>query len=564
MHAVRSFLLLCSMKRIFFFLVLLPFAVGMLAQNQGKSRVGSANVAHEIKPAVLDIIPSSIKFVDATGNRAIDASEDCKLIFQVMNRGAGAGYGCIARATAAGTTTDISVQDQPIGVIPINGTQTIELPIISGKHTENGRIEIVFRVDEPNGFGSSPYKISIDTRGFAAPFLQVADYTITGSSSVLERRTPFDLQVLIQNTQYGLAEDITVDIELPEGVVIMGGDEHATIKQMRAGETKSLDYTLAARMDYAENTIPIKVNIKEKYGKYAQDKLITLELNQSMSVTKLQVQSVKEEKPDEIRLASLTSEVDKNIPHNPTTNTKTFAFIMANENYRTLAPVPCALNDGEVFGKYCRETLGLPAENVHISKDMTLNEMRQMIDLLVQIATYNPQSHIIFYYAGHGAPDESSKEAFLIPIDSYQVNAAACYGLDELYNQFRALTNNRVTVFLDACFSGKNRDDSMLASARGIAIAPKKNVVQGNLVVFSAASGDQTALPYEKEGHGMFTYFLLKKLQETKGDVTYGELKAYLETLVPQQSLTVNKKVQNPTVNPAPSLGDSWQTWKLK
>ncbi len=552
------------MKRIFSILVLLSFVFGIFAQMQGKSRIGSVNVAHEVVPAVLDIIPTSIRFVDATGNRAIDASEHSKLIFQVTNRGAGVGYGCVARVTVSGTTTGIVVKDVPVKVIPANGIQIVEIPILSDKTTENGRIDLIFRVEEPNGFGSSPYKISIDTRGFAAPFLQLADYTLTGSSSTLERRTPFDLQVLIQNTQYGLAEDIRVDIELPDGVFVMGGTEHVTIPQMKAGETKSLMYTLAARMDYPLDTIPVKVNIREKYGRYAKNGLITLKLNQSIGVTKMQVQAVAEEKPDEIQLASLTSEVDKNIPHNPSANTKTFAFIFANENYRTLAHVPCAINDGDIFAKYCRETLGLPAENVHISKDMTLNEMRQMIDLLVQIATYNPQSHIIFYYAGHGAPDEATKEAFLIPIDSYQVNANACYGLNELYNQFRTLTNNRVTVFLDACFSGKNRDDKMLASARGIAIAPKQNIVQGNLVVFSAASGDQTALPYEKEGHGMFTYFLLKKLQETKGEVTYQELKTYLETKVPQQSLTVNKKVQNPTVTSSPNLGDAWQTWKLK
>jgi hypothetical protein len=36
---------------------------------------------------------------------------------------------------------------------------------------------------------------------------------------------------------------------------------------------------------------------------------------------------------------------------------------------------------------------------------------------------------------------------------------------------------------------------------------------QGNMVVFSAAQGDETAYPNNDEKHGMFTYFLLKKLQ---------------------------------------------------
>ncbi len=268
---------------------------------------------------------------------------------------------------------------------------------------------------------------------------------------------------------------------------------------------------------------------------------------------------VKEVKPVEV-----VSDVDMNIPQNPTTNTNTFAFIIANENYESLAKVPCAINDGKIFADYCRKTLGLPEENVHFESDLTFAKMHQLIVLLTDIAYYNPDSHIIFYYAGHGAPDEATKEAYLMPVDAYRVDPIVCYGLDKLYAQLKSLRNNRVTVFLDACFSGKNRDEQMLASARGVAIAPKKNTVEGNLVVFSAASGDQTALPYEKQGHGMFTYFLLKKLQETKGNVTYNDLKAYLEMKVPQQSLNTNKKKQNPTISTSAALGNSWQSWKLK
>ncbi len=555
------------MKRIYFLLVVLSLAVVVMADNETTTRMGSVNIVKEIKPAILDIVPNSLQFVDATGNHAIDASETSKLIFQVANHGTGDGYGCVARVTATGATSGISVKNsQSLSVIPVNGMQTVEIPITSDMNTADGTLELTFQVDEPNGFGTPPNKITINTRAFVAPFLQVADHTITGSSGVLQRRVPFDLQVIVQNTQYGLAEDVVVDVELPTGISMIGGQEHVTIPQMKAGEVKPLEYALIARVDYASNTIPVKVNIREKYGKYAKNEVITLQLNQNLDVKKYTIDAAKEERPEEIELYSLTSDVDKNIPTNPTTNTNTFAFIIANENYESLAKVPCAINDGKIFADYCRQTLGLPKDNVHFETDLTFAKMGQIVSLLTDIAQYNPNSHIIFYYAGHGAPNEATKEAFLMPIDAFRVDPMFCYGLDKLYGQFKALTNNRVTVFLDACFSGTNRDEKMLASAsaRGVAIAPKQNKVEGNLVIFSAASGDQTALPYEKEGHGMFTYFLLKKLQETSGNVTYSELKTYLETKVPQQSLTANKKKQNPTVTTSATLGSSWLNWTLK
>jgi hypothetical protein len=62
----------------------------------------------------------------------------------------------------------------------------------------------------------------------------------------------------------------------------------------------------------------------------------------------------------------------------------------------------------------------------------------------------------------------------------------------------------------------------------------------------------------------MFTYFLLKKLQESKGDVTLGELGDYLKENVKRSSIRVNNKEQNPQVNPSPQLMAVWQTLKLR
>ena len=121
-----------------------------------------------------------------------------------------------------------------------------------------------------------------------------------------------------------------------------------------------------------------------------------------------------------------------------------------------------------------------------------------------------------------------------------------------------------VFVFLDACFSGAQRSGDMMASARGVAIKAKESAPIGNMVVFTATQGDETAYPYREQGHGLFTYFLLKKLQETEGNVTLGELGNYITRNVRQQSIIVNNKSQTPTVTPSVGMEDKWQEIKLK
>ena len=257
--------------------------------------------------------------------------------------------------------------------------------------------------------------------------------------------------------------------------------------------------------------------------------------------------------------------LDKNIPVTNATNANTFAVIIGNENYQRVSKVEFALNDAKIFAEYCQKTLGLPKNNIRSYTDATYGTMMTALDDIAQISkAYNGNINVIFYYAGHGVPDESTKNAFLLPVDVDGSKTNLCLSVSSLYDKLNALNARQVTVFMDACFSGSQRGDGMLVSARGVALKVKNDTPQGNMVVFSAATGDQTAFPFKEKGHGMITYFLLKKLRDTKGDVTLGELGQYITDNVRQQSVVVNRRVQTPTVMPAGALGDGWKNIKLK
>lgn len=121
-----------------------------------------------------------------------------------------------------------------------------------------------------------------------------------------------------------------------------------------------------------------------------------------------------------------------------------------------------------------------------------------------------------------------------------------------------------ITYFMDACFTGANREGSMLVAARGVAREPKKATIEGNTVVFSAASGDETAMAFKEKGHGLFTYYLLKKLQETKGNATYGEIADYINENVKKEAFLTNEKPQNPNVMTSDKIADGWRKMTLK
>lgn len=258
------------------------------------------------------------------------------------------------------------------------------------------------------------------------------------------------------------------------------------------------------------------------------------------------------------------SDVDVNIPYSGKNNSNTFAVIIANENYGKLSNVPFALNDGNTFALYCKRTLGIPEKNILQFNDATYGSMRAAFsDLRLINDVVGEDMKVIFYYAGHGAPDDATLDPYLIPVDAARVNKDVCVPLASIYQDLGRMKLKSATVFLDACFSGATRDGSMVVAARGIARVPKKAGLSGKVAVFSATSGEQTAMPYNEKGHGMFTYFLLKRLQETEGNISLMDLKEYLNTNVPRHSTIVNRKDQTPTVLVSNAASAEWDSWKL-
>ncbi len=258
------------------------------------------------------------------------------------------------------------------------------------------------------------------------------------------------------------------------------------------------------------------------------------------------------------------SRIDIDIPTVMGENNKTFAVIIGNENYRMVPHVEYAQNDAKIFAAYCQKTLGLPARNIRSYSDATYGTMLAALKDIKDIAdAYNGNIDVIFYYAGHGIPDGKGN-AYLLPVDADGTQTEVCMPTSRLYQKLNELSAMKLVVFMDACFSGAQRGDGMLMAARGVAIKSVSDIPAGNSVVFCASNGEETAFPFKEKGHGMFTYFLLKKLQETKGDVTLGDLASYIVEQVCQQSVIINRKLQTPTVIPSRSISESWKNMKLK
>jgi hypothetical protein len=549
------------------------FLSGLNGQEATKSRTGSGYVSitkDPPKPPYIEIVPGSLAFSDPDGNQMINANESAKIIFSLKNSGQGPGLNLNAKLAEKNSVPGLTLsQTKALGTLDPGKTIQVEIPVTGTMNTTDTKASFSIAIDEANGFGTDPVIIEVPVKAFVSPMIKIVDYKVTSQSgTTIEKKKPFEVQVLVQNVGQGKAENITVSVVLPDPVnmFITEGNALVDITNLAAGEQKLIDYSFVANNNYAAGDIKLNFLVKERYNKYAENKSVVIAMNQKVASEKLVVQG-KTEEAKKFEIGSLTSSIDKNIPFNAAKNPNRIALIIGNEDYsgnlNAEINVAFAVNDATVFKQYAVNTMGVPEENVIFKTNATAGEMRKNIDLTSRLLEkMGPQSELIFYYAGHGLPDEATKVPYLIPVDVEAGNLTAAIKLSDVYSQFGKSGAGRVTVFLDACFSGGGRSQGLLA-ARGVKIVPKVESIVGNMVVFAASSEDQSALPLNRERHGLFTYFLLKKLQETSGNITYEQLAESVRKDVSVESLRVNSKEQDPVVNISKELADKWKTWKI-
>lgn len=266
---------------------------------------------------------------------------------------------------------------------------------------------------------------------------------------------------------------------------------------------------------------------------------------------------------NEIKGIDVTHGVNK-APYTGRKSERTFALIIANEEYEMAGNVDMATNDGLAMKEYFSKTFGLTDKQIFYYPNATYGKIAKAIRDVKSVAeAYNGDINLVIYYAGHGIPDNATKDAYIMPVDADGTDPGVCYSLRKLYEELEAMHLKQCVVFLDACFSGAKRDGDMIIAARGVAIKAKKEKPKGSTIILSATSDEQTAFSYKEQQHGLFTYFLLKYFQDKKGKVELGELADYITTNVSQQSVMINGKKQTPTIVVSDNMGSSWRERKL-
>jgi hypothetical protein len=240
-------------------------------------------------------------------------------------------------------------------------------------------------------------------------------------------------------------------------------------------------------------------------------------------------------------------------------NPDNFALVIGVEKYMSLPDATFARRDAEAVRDHLL-ALGYPPRNVILLTDSraTKTNWAKYIEAWLP-ENVNERSTVFVFYSGHGAPDVATGQAYLVPVEGDpQYLAVSALPLEQLYSRLGALKAKRVIVALDSCFSGAGGRSVLPRGTRPLISKLDTGRIdpRGKIIALTASAADEISGTIDAQGHGAFTYFLLKGLNgaaaDKAGTTTIRGLFDYLKPNVADVARQQNRD-QTPALLPADS-----------
>ena len=236
------------------------------------------------------------------------------------------------------------------------------------------------------------------------------------------------------------------------------------------------------------------------------------------------------------------------------------AIIIGIQNYKRAPKAEFANNDAKEFHEYAIRGLGIKPENIKLLVDEDADEVNivKAFENWLPLQVNKGKTDVYVFYSGHGLPSNDGKSLYFLPhgVDKELLSRTAV-GLAEVVSALVASKPKTVTMFIDACYSGQTRGgETLLASAKPIALKTDANAFPSNFTVITASANDQISSSSPELKHGIFSFYLMKGMEgdadgNKDGKITAGEMQEYLSDKVSRQAMSMSRKQDTQLVGDA-------------
>jgi len=252
-----------------------------------------------------------------------------------------------------------------------------------------------------------------------------------------------------------------------------------------------------------------------------------------------------------------------------------WAVIIGISNYKHpgpngLANLIYADDDAKAFARTLKH---LGWSNSHIKLMLNKQATKRNIEIALEswLTKAGPNDQIVLFWAGHGFPDpENPEKVYFACYDTDISIPVTGYRMDKVRAALEERRSRNVILLADTCHAGKliTRGERGLSIVTQINKMRREKKVPKGWIFLVGADTDRKAIEHTSWANGAFTHCLIKGLSggadgyesvgPKDGIVTMGELRAYLNSAMPDETQKVLGVAKRPIITTSTGDPDIW------
>lgn len=405
---------------------------------------------------------------------------------------------------------------------------------------------IGFQVAEKSSTQIDYLKVWQLTTGAEAqlPKLAITSEKFSSASGLIASGQSVKLNFTLSNKSSEDANNVKLLYTLPANILLL---ESETNLQLKAGAQREVELVFYVNKGVDLNSIDIKLKAEGAQLEGLSEKTFTVALNQSVQTD--EVQDVQDftlmrgsnDPLKGLKAAKAIQEVSVG---------RYFALIIGIDKYSgDWKPLKNAVNDAKAVSEKLTSSYEFQSIRTLYNEQATRTNILKEYEWLM--ANVRENDNLLIFYSGHGDYNESLQKGFWVPSDATSSSISGLISNTDIQAFLSGIKSKHTFLIADACFSGD------IFRGKTLTI-PYENSFKYYNQIYSKPSrtaltsgGVEPVMDGGKDGHSVFTYYLLKSLTNNQNQFfdasqLYNDLKVAV----------INNSNQTPGFSPIVNTGD--------
>ena len=539
------------------------------------SKLKRERAVAKAKPARLKV--EEVRFNDTGNIKGLIGGDSAVIALKLKNYGGFAGK---VKAVVECKASNITIPSEfNLGDLAAGQLKKLEITVKSDYGLKDGTVTVNIGFQEEQGNPPDPVALEFQTFKIIPPKFEIAGINIDdgsyketerlafgNSNGIIEPGESAEVSVVLKNNG-GAARAVQVelitDTNEPEMRTLANNNiaELYNVGPLENNEWRELKFAVTVSKLYkAARKYPVLLKVTEQRRTFNAKLVLPIAVNEAVPMMqKINIAPLAKKGTKPAPAPTFGDEL-LNIPESSVLNKDGVAVVIGVKNYsnKNVPSVDYALNDSGLMKEYLIKALGYQEGNIIYLENPTKADFERVFGNREnpegQLYDYvkKGESDVFVYYAGHGAPDLSSRESYFVPADSDpNYVKLSGYSLKVLYENLAKVPAKNISVIIDACFSGMSDRGPIVLKASPLLVVPTIPGA-GRINIFASSKAAEVSSWYPDKRHSLFTYFFLKGLQgaaDVNKDrkITYKELSDYVAENVSYYARRLYGRAQNPS-----------------